>query len=473
MMEAALEAGVRSWGLRLAENLPRAGANPAALVERQTLQAVIADPRLRAALFRFVDVRPACADRAELVRHLHEYLEDAAGSRNAHRLSTLVGRRALQGPTASVAAVGVAAMARKFIAGADASAACPELASLWRKGRCATVDLLGEATLTDAEADAYAARCAETLRVLSETSSRWPANTLLETDGTGPGWSGPGWSGPDGSGPGGSGAGGSSQLPRANLSVKVSALTPHLRANAPQRTIDGAGERLLTLLRLARDLNAHLHIDMESLDTREGITELVLDLLAQPEFKDGPSAGIVLQAYLTDSEDELDRLLGWLDGNPRTQPFTIRLVKGAYWDHEVVSAAQSGWPAPVFTDRRSCDRHYEHLTRRLLDARAAGVPLRPAIASHNLRSLAHALAYSDQLELAPSALELQVLRGLGDDTAAAVAALGRRVRVYCPVGDLVAGMAYLVRRLLENTSNDSFLAAQTAGAELDLLMEKP
>ncbi|HEX3804960.1 MAG TPA: proline dehydrogenase family protein [Solirubrobacteraceae bacterium] len=452
MKEGALEANAQQWGELLAENLPHASGNPAALLERRTVQAVIGDPRLRAALFRFVDVRPACADSAELVRHLHEYLGDAAGSHTTRRLSALVGRRALQRPTAAVAAGGVAVMARKFIAGSDAGAARDELASLWRAGCCATLDLLGEATLTNAEGDAYAARCAETLRILSETmsetSSGWPVQPLLEDDGIG-------------------------RLPRANLSVKVSALTPHLRANAPQRTIDGARERLLTLLRLARELDAHLHIDMESLDTREGITELVLELLAEPEFTDGPSAGIVLQAYLTDSEDELDRLLGWLDMNPRTPPFTIRLVKGAYWDHEVVSAVQHGWPAPVFTDRRSCDRHYEHLTRRLLDARADGMPVRPAIASHNLRSLAHALAYSDQLDLPPSALELQVLRGLGDDTAAAIAAVGRRVRVYCPVGDLVAGMAYLVRRLLENTSNDSFLAAQSTGAKLDLLLEKP
>jgi proline dehydrogenase len=448
MQVGTLETDVREWGVRLAENLPRAGSNPAALIERRTLQAVIGDPQLRAALFRFVDVRPVCSDRSELVRHLHEYLDDAADSTTARRLSTLVGQRTLQRPTASVAAVGVAAMARRFIAGADAGAARPELASLWRRGRATTLDLLGEATLTDAEGDVYAARCAETLQVLSTTSTQWPAQPLLEDDGIGP-------------------------LPRANLSVKVSALTPHLRANAPGRTIDGARERLLTLLRLARDVDAHLHIDMESLDTREGITELVLDLLAEPEFRDGPSAGIVVQAYLTDSEDELDRLIGWLETTPRTPPFTIRLVKGAYWDHEVVTAVQHGWPAPVFTDRRSCDRQYEHLTRRLLDARAAGMALRPAIASHNLRSLAHALAYSDHLNLPESALELQVLRGLGDDTAAAIAAVGRRVRVYCPVGDLVAGMAYLVRRLLENTSNDSFLAAQTNGANLDLLLEKP
>ncbi len=172
-------------------------------------------------------------------------------------------------------------------------------------------------------------------------------------------------------------------------------------------------------------MGAHLHVDMESLDTRESITELVLELLSDPEFHDGPPAGIVLQGYLTDSEDQLDRLLVWSREQPRAVPFTIRLVKGAYWDHEVVLAAQHGWESPVFTDRRSCDRHYEHLTRRLLDARAEGVGLRPAIASHNLRSLAHALAYSERLGLPPQALELQVLRGQGGDAAAAIAAVGQ------------------------------------------------
>ena len=449
MLADALETEVRRWGHLLAEHLPDGGRNPAALAERRMMQAVIGDARLRAALFRFVDVRPACRNRADLVRHLNEYLAEAAvDSGTAQRLSSLVGRRVLQLPTATAAALGVSAMSHRFIAGADATAARGELTSLWQHGRCVTLDLLGEATLTEGEGNVYANRCAETLRALSEMSAAWRPQPLLEHDGLGP-------------------------LPRANLSVKVSALTPHLRANAPARALEAARERLLTLLRLARDLGAHLHVDMESLDTRESITELVLELLADPEFRAGPSAGIVLQGYLTDSEDELDRLLDWLRAHPRTAPFTIRLVKGAYWDHEMVLAVQQGWEVPVFTDRRSCDRHYEHLTRRLLDARADGAPLRPAIASHNLRSLAHALAYSDSLGLPPDAIELQVLRGLGDDAAAAITATGRRVRVYCPVGDLVAGMAYLVRRLLENTSNDSFLAAQTTGAELDLLLERP
>jgi RHH-type proline utilization regulon transcriptional repressor/proline dehydrogenase/delta 1-pyrroline-5-carboxylate dehydrogenase len=446
------EREVHAWGRRLAQQLPRAGRNPAALAERRMMQAMIGDPQLRAALFRFVDVRPACRDRSGLVRHLHEYLEEAAGgsggSGTAKRLSHLVGRRALELPTASAAALAVASMSHRFIAGEDAAAAAAELTSLWQRGRCVTLDLLGEATLTEHEGDVYAMRCADTLNQLARTGGGWQPQPLTEHDGLGP-------------------------LPRPNLSVKVSALTPHLRANAPARALEAARERLLMLLRLARDLEAHLHIDMESLDTRASITELVLELLGTSEFEHGPSAGIVLQGYLTDSEEELERLLDWLREQPRTAPFTIRLVKGAYWDHEVVMAAQNGWESPVFTDRRSCDRHYEHLTRRLLDARAEGLKLRPAIASHNLRSLAHALAYSDRVGLPAEAIELQVLRGLGDDTAAAIAASGRRVRVYCPVGDLVAGMAYLVRRLLENTSNDSFLAAQTTGAELELLLEKP
>jgi proline dehydrogenase len=452
MSADGFETEVHAWGRQLAEQLPRADRNPAALAERRMMRAMIGDPRLRAALFRFVDVRPACRDRGELVRHLHEYLEEASagssGSGTARRLASLVGRRTFELPTASAAALGVASMSHRFIAGKDAAAAATELSSLWQRGRCVTLDLLGEATLTEAEGDVYAMRCADTLNVLARTSAAWLPQPLLEHDRLG-------------------------RLPRANLSVKVSALTPQLRANAPVRALEAARERLLMLLRLARDSGAHLHIDMESLDTRQSITELVLELLSDPEFEQGPSAGIVLQGYLTDSEEELERLLGWLRERPRSAPFTIRLVKGAYWDHEVVMAAQNGWEAPVFTDRRSCDRHFEHLTRRLLDARAEGLKLRPAIASHNLRSLAHALAYSDRLGLGPEAIELQVLRGLGDDTATAIAATGRRVRVYCPVGDLVAGMAYLVRRLLENTSNDSFLAAQTTGAELELLLEKP
>ena len=135
-----------------------------------------------------------------------------------------------------------------------------------------------------------------------------------------------------------------------------------------------------------------------------------------------------------------------------------------------MEARQEGWPVPVFEDKADCDRNFEELTRVLLDARPA---VRVAIASHNLRSVSHAIAYNRLSGGEDRDLELQVLRGLGDDLQDALAAEGLRVRTYCPVGDLVAGMAYLVRRLLENTSNESFLHEQASGRSLDELLAAP
>jgi RHH-type proline utilization regulon transcriptional repressor/proline dehydrogenase/delta 1-pyrroline-5-carboxylate dehydrogenase len=212
---------------------------------------------------------------------------------------------------------------------------------------------------------------------------------------------------------------------------------------------------------------------MESYDSREAIADLVLELLAEPEFADGPSAGVVLQAYLRDSPELCQRLIDFAAGGGREHPLVVRLVKGAYWDHEVVEARQHGWGVPVFEVKAESDRNFEALTRRLLEARAAAVPVRPAIASHNLRSVAHAVAVTRELGLAAADLELQVLRGLGDDLQDALAASGLRVRTYCPVGDLVAGMAYLVRRLLENTSNEGFLSAQLHGSPVEQLLAAP
>ena len=261
-------------------------------------------------------------------------------------------------------------------------------------------------------------------------------------------------------------------LPRANLSVKVSALTPLLRPDAPERGKRDAADRLRPLLRRANELGAHLHIDMESMDSRDAVLELILELLSEDEFRSGPSAGLVLQAYLRDSPQALDTILEWLARVDRAHPLTVRLVKGAYWDHEIVQASQHGWTMPVFDVKADCDLNFEYLTRRLLDARGDGHGIRVAVASHNLRSVSHAIAYNRLSGGTDADLELQVLRGLGDPLQTAIARQGLRVRTYCPVGDLVAGMAYLVRRLLENTSNDSFLHEQARGA-LEELLAKP
>jgi RHH-type proline utilization regulon transcriptional repressor/proline dehydrogenase/delta 1-pyrroline-5-carboxylate dehydrogenase len=355
--------------------------------------------------------------------------------------NTRAGRAAL----GAAAAAGVRHMAHRFIVGEDPKAALGVLRDLWKDGVAASVDLLGEATVTTAEAQRYADRCGHALDVLVEATRRWPERPRLERDTVG-------------------------ALPRANLSVKVSALTPLLRPDAPERGKRDAAERLRPLLRQAATLGAHLHIDMESMDSRDAVLELVLELLAEDEFRAGPSAGLVLQAYLRDSPATLDVILDWLARVERAHPLTIRLVKGAYWDHEIVEARQHGWESPVFEVKADCDLNFESLTRRLLDARPA---VRVAIASHNLRSVSHAIAYNRLSRGSEDDLEIQVLRGLGDPLQTAVARQGLRVRTYCPVGDLVAGMAYLVRRLLENTSNESFLHEQARGAALEELLARP
>lgn len=431
-----LEAPIRAIGTDLAARMPRPRALSTARVERRMQELMMSDPALRAALFRFVDVRPACATPAEVTRHLHELLAEAEDSGHARRATAITRRKLATRPVAAIAATGVRQMAQRFIVGEDAKASLPAITGLWKDGVDATVDLLGEATVTEDEADRYMRRCEDALRTLAAAAVKHPARDV-------------------------------------NLSVKVSALTPLLRPEAPERGIEGARPRLRHLLGVAKEVGAHLHVDMESFDTREAITELTLDLLSEPEFAEGPSAGIVLQAYLVESPEYLEHLLDWARSTPREHPFTIRLVKGAYWDHEVVQATQNGWPIPVFTDRRECDRNFELLTKRLIDARVAGDPVKVAIASHNLRSISHAAAYADARNVGNEDLEFQILRGLGDDTQAAIAATGRRVRAYCPVGDLVAGMAYLVRRLLENTANDSFLAAHASGTTTAELLEAP
>jgi RHH-type proline utilization regulon transcriptional repressor/proline dehydrogenase/delta 1-pyrroline-5-carboxylate dehydrogenase len=166
----------------------------------------------------------------------------------------------------------------------------------------------------------------------------------------------------------------------------------------------------------------------------------------------------------------LDRILAWAETQRSRPPLVVRLVKGAYWDHEVIEARQHGWAPPVFEDKAECDRNFEALTRTLLEARPL---VRVAVGSHNLRSVAHAIACNHALGGEDADIELQVLRGLGDELGEALAKEGLRVRAYCPVGDLVAGMAYLVRRLLENTSNESFLREQAQGTDLDALLAPP
>src|SRR4051794_12506112 len=350
----SLEPEVRALGHRIAAEQARAPRGAGRTFEDRGMELLARDPQLRAALFRLVDVAPACATPRELADHLAALLGEVE-----RRLPLAAARRPLAGRLAGVA---VHRMAQRFIVGEGPGDAVPALARLWRAGAGASVDLLGEATVTAAEADRYAARCDEALRTLAAAAKDWPARPTLDV------------------------------VPRVNLSVKVTALTARVRAEAPELGIQDAKHRLRGLLRTAKQVKAHLHVDMESMDSRDLITELVIEILNEPEFAHGPSAGIVLQAYLRDADEQLDRLLEGYAAAERSLPLTIRLVKGAYWEHETVEARQNGWTSPVFEAKVESDRNFERITRRLIAEKQL---VRPAIASHNVRSIAHALEHAE------------------------------------------------------------------------------
>jgi proline dehydrogenase len=446
VQSASLEPEIRRVGEALADDFPSGARHPLRAIDQKAMELAERDAALRAALFRLVDVTPACRSLDDLAEHLTGYLDEVPDRppplEAAMRMgASRAGRKAL----GVAAAAGVRHMAHRFIVGESPAAALKAIGDAWRAGIATSLDLLGEATVTEEEAEAYAGRCREAIETLSSAAKRWPERPMLERDSAGP-------------------------VPRVNVSVKVTALTPLMRPEAPAVGREDAARRLRPLLQVARDTGAHLHVDMESVDSLETTEELLFALLDEEEFREGPSAGLVLQAYLRDSPAVLDQVLAWAESGGRRPPLTVRLVKGAYWDHEVVEARQHGWRPPVFESKAECDRNFEELTRRLLEARPR---VRVAVASHNLRSVAHGIAANRAAGGEDADLELQVLRGLGDELAQALARGGFRVRSYAPVGDLVAGMAYLVRRLLENTANESFLHNWRHGAELDELLAAP
>ena len=241
--------------------------------------------------------------------------------------------------------------------------------------------------------------------------------------------------------------------PRVNLSLKITSLYSQIDPVDFDGSVAAVKRLLRPVFRKGIESGASLTLDLEQFRFRDLTLAVFMSLLDEEEFRGYDDAGVVLQAYLRDADQDLARLLAW--ARDRGRPFHLRLVKGAYWDYETVIAAQEGWPVPVFTHKPDTDAMYEKLTRAML-----GEPelVRPAFASHNVRSPGRAPSRRHGSSAwRRTRFELQMLHGMGDPIKAAVRGLGLRLREYAPVGQLIPGMAYLVRRLLENTANDSFL----------------
>ena len=180
-MDAALEEEIQRVGRDLAAALPSRARHPLRAVDDKTMEVASRDAELRAALFRLVDVTPATHSLDDLARHLSEYLDDVEERPPsldvAMRMAgSAAGRRALGAATAA----GVRHMAHRFIVGQSPKDALGVLRDLWHDGVASSVDLLGEAAVTQPEADRYAARCAEALDVLPRAYARWPDRPQLE-----------------------------------------------------------------------------------------------------------------------------------------------------------------------------------------------------------------------------------------------------------------------------------------------------
>ena len=242
-----------------------------------------------------------------------------------------------------------------------------------------------------------------------------------------------------------------------NLSVKISALYSQINPADPTDAIAHLAPKLRPILRRARELGAFINFDMESYDHKNITLELFKTIFTEREFKDWQHAGIVIQAYLRDANADLRDLIEW--GRARGTRFTVRLVKGAYWDYETMKSRQNGWDCPVFFQKPESDTNFEALSRLLLENESI---VTAAFGSHNVRSIAHAQVFADELGIDRSRFEFQLLYGMAGPIKRALVELGYRAREYCPLGELLPGMAYLVRRLLENTSNEGFLRAKFA-----------
>ena len=381
-------------------------------------------------LFRFIDILPALDEDRDLVRHLREYFE-GRDAPYAALLRTALGVARVGWLGEKVVAVmlreTVRRLARRFVAGSTPAEARRAALTARRAGQAFTLDLLGEACLADSEADAYERRYVELLETLGPEAARWKEVPLIDRAAWGP-------------------------LPRLNLSVKISALHPWLDPADPEGSAAAVKKRLRRILRVARARHAHVQIDMEDRRLRDLTLKIFMELAEESEFRRERNLGVVLQAYLTDAEADAERLIAW--ARRRGTPVTVRLVKGAYWDYETAHAGLENWPVPVFETKPETDASFERLTRRFL-AHADVVDL--AVGGHNIRSIAHALAAREAAGLPPAQLEFQALYGMAQPLVRALTERGERVRIYMPFGELLPGMAYLVRRLLENTSNESFL----------------
>jgi RHH-type proline utilization regulon transcriptional repressor/proline dehydrogenase/delta 1-pyrroline-5-carboxylate dehydrogenase len=424
---------------RLAEYRPRLQER----LQDRLMVWLMEDAALRTTLLRFVDVLAAMpADRSghRIASLLREYfrgdfadlpsplrlcIKAARSSRLPDRLVAWAARRLTE------------LMAHRFIVQSGQTNVTAVLQELDRQHRGPSFDLLGEAVVSETEAQAYGQAY---LDLLDHVASQ-PTGSQ-RTAGDGPG---------------------------LEVSLKLSSLTSQYNPADPEGTLARVRPRFEAICRQARQRGIGVTVDAEQFAYRELGWFIFRRVMAPGEpLGDWPDVGMVIQAYLEDADEHVRQVLAF--ARRRQAPFRVRLVKGAYWDQEVILAAQKGWPVPVYRRKGETDQAFERIIDAWLEA---GSPARLAVASHNVRAHAYVKAAQDALDLPPDTVEHQTLYGTLEALSMALASMGWVTRAYIPVGELIPGMAYLVRRILENTSQAGFLTKRRLHENVAELLRRP
>ncbi|RZU99371.1 bifunctional proline dehydrogenase/L-glutamate gamma-semialdehyde dehydrogenase PutA [Spiribacter vilamensis] len=309
-------------------------------------------------------------------------------------------------------------MGRQFVLGESIEAALKRARGQEKKGFTYSYDMLGEAARTAEDAKTYYESYRDAIIRISNAAQY------------------------------------SSGRDNPGISVKLSALHPRYELAQRDRVLDELVPRVTALARLAAEKGLGFNIDAEESDRLNLSLEVAEAVLQDPATANWDGFGMVIQAYgqrAADTVDWLYQLAQRLD-----RQMTLRLVKGAYWDTEIKRAQALGLDGfPVFTRKAGSDVSYLAVSRQLLGMTDR---LYPQFATHNAHSVAAVLAMAEEMQVPTEAFEFQRLHGMGERLHDIVRHRhGTRCRIYAPVGEHRDLLAYLVRRLLENGANSSFV----------------
>jgi RHH-type proline utilization regulon transcriptional repressor/proline dehydrogenase/delta 1-pyrroline-5-carboxylate dehydrogenase len=387
------------------------------------------DEGFKVQLFRFIDTFPTLRTPKQVHTHLADYLSQPGVTLPPGLGLGLGAGKLMKGTMTKMVAGRITAMAQRFIAGTDATSALPQLEKMWSQGIGFTVDLLGEACVSGSEAQEYQRRYLDLVETLPSATAGWTPNDVLERDHLG-------------------------VVPRTNVSIKISSLYARTDPIDFEGSLEGLINMIGPVLERAGRHGVLVNFDMEHHSYKDLTLELFERCCERFDFE----AGLAMQAYLRSGDDDAKRIIDWSRRTGRQ--VTVRLVKGAYWDEEIITADMHGWPEPVWSQKHDTDACFERMVQQFVNATPRSTDeggTKLAMGSHNLRSLAAGLVAVEEADLPQNAVEIQMLRGMNDQMKQVCQNRGLRIREYVPVGEMIPGMAYLVRRLLENTSNESWL----------------